>query len=98
LQVFLTAAETLAKLVRPEDVANGTLYPPLKGIREVSAQIAAAVAEELFELGVATIKKPQQPLYDYVVSQMWDCTYPSYCPQEEIDHFRRMSRNNKAAL
>ena len=42
-QMFMAAAETLAKLVSDADLAQGSLYPALPRIREVSAQIAAAV-------------------------------------------------------
>ena len=44
--MFLTAARTLACQVGAKDLALGRVYPALSEIREVSVQIAAAVAGE----------------------------------------------------
>ena len=44
---FYVAAAALASLVPPERLAQGCAYPELADIREVSLQIAAAVAENI---------------------------------------------------
>jgi malate dehydrogenase (oxaloacetate-decarboxylating)(NADP+) len=57
-KMFLIAAQTLAGLVGPEDLAVRRVYPPLSKIREVSAKIAAAVAEECHREKLAQLPRP----------------------------------------
>ncbi|MEL7448705.1 MAG: NAD-dependent malic enzyme [Pseudomonadota bacterium] len=56
--MFLRAAQCLADQVKDENLATGTLYPPLAGIRGVSAAIAEAVADQAFADGVAGCERP----------------------------------------
>jgi len=48
-KMFLEAAKTLANLVSEEDLDAGAIYPSLENIRDVSIQIAIAVAEEVYD-------------------------------------------------
>jgi malate dehydrogenase (oxaloacetate-decarboxylating)(NADP+) len=57
-EMFLTAAQTLANLVTDYDRRQGRIYPPLSQIREVSLEIAVAVAEIAEARGFATEKLP----------------------------------------
>lgn len=63
-EMFLAAARTLAGLVGPEDLALGRVYPSLTKIREVSLQIAAAVAAVAHASGVAQCAAPDAFLAD----------------------------------
>jgi len=73
-EMFMAAARTLAQLVSNEDIKQGSLYPALPRIREVSSYIAAAVAEVAYKRGLATGKAPGDMLGD-VKSQMYDPRY-----------------------
>jgi malate dehydrogenase (oxaloacetate-decarboxylating)(NADP+) len=74
--MFMAAARTLAGLVDEADLAQGSLYPALSRIREVSAAIAAAVAESAYSAGLAGKPRPADVLAD-VRSQMYDPRYSS---------------------
>lgn len=56
--MFLAAARTLAAMVRPEEFAEGRVFPPLQRIREVSVRIAAAVGEVAYDTGLAQTPRP----------------------------------------
>jgi malate dehydrogenase (oxaloacetate-decarboxylating)(NADP+) len=76
-EMFLAAARTLASLVTPSDLQQGSLYPPLAGIRDVSAAIATAVAGVAYQRGFATAARPTD-LEAFVRAQMYDPRYRSY--------------------
>jgi malate dehydrogenase (oxaloacetate-decarboxylating)(NADP+) len=75
--MFMAAARTLAGLVDEADLAQGSLYPALSRIREVSAAIAVAVAESAYAEGLAGKPRPADVLAD-VKSEMYDPHYSSY--------------------
>jgi malate dehydrogenase (oxaloacetate-decarboxylating)(NADP+) len=56
--MFLTAARTLAAQVGDDDLALGRVYPALSKIRDVSVQIATAVADEAHRAGLARRPRP----------------------------------------
>jgi malate dehydrogenase (oxaloacetate-decarboxylating)(NADP+) len=76
-EMFLAAAHALSKQVTDQDLAQGSLYPPLARVREVSAHIAAAVAEVAYSKGLAGRPRPGD-LLGYVRSHMYDPAYRSY--------------------
>jgi malate dehydrogenase (oxaloacetate-decarboxylating)(NADP+) len=76
-EMFLMAARTLAQEVTEEDLSQGSVFPPLSSVRQVSAAIAAAVAEVAYQRELAT--KPRPPdLLSYIKSLMYEPNYQSY--------------------
>ena len=72
--MFMSAAHKLAHLVTESDLQQGSLYPALPRIREVSASIAAAIAETAHKHGLAGKPMPSDVLQD-VQAQMFDPHY-----------------------
>ena len=70
----MAAAHTLADMVSEEDLKQGSLYPALPRIREVSARIGAAVAAVAYQRGLADGPTPND-LRALVESQMYDPRY-----------------------
>jgi len=58
-EMFYIAAQTLASLVTDKHLDQGTIYPPVDEIREVSFEIAVAVAAEAYKLGLAREVEPK---------------------------------------
>lgn len=75
--MFMASAQALTDQVTAEDLAQGSLYPALARIREVSAQIAAAVVKVAVAEGVAGVKRRAR-LVPFVKAQMYDPRYESY--------------------
>ena len=76
-EMFMIAAHALADQVSESDLAQGSLYPALPRIREVSAIIATAVAAAAYRSGLAPGARPAD-LEASVRSQMFDPRYKSY--------------------
>lgn len=72
--VFLVAAAELARQIHPSDLEAGTLYPRMTSLRTISFEIAVAVAEHLYELGLARLEKPKN-MRQHIKSMMYDPTY-----------------------
>jgi malate dehydrogenase (oxaloacetate-decarboxylating)(NADP+) len=75
--MFLAAARTLASLVQPEDLAVGRVYPPLTKIRDVSLQIATAVATVAHDSGLARAPRPAD-LSEDIRARMFEPVYREY--------------------
>jgi malate dehydrogenase (oxaloacetate-decarboxylating)(NADP+) len=76
-EMFLAAARALARQTTKADLDQGSLYPALARIRDVSAHIAAAVAEVAYAHSLTSRRKPANVLA-YIRSQMYDPAYPRY--------------------
>jgi malate dehydrogenase (oxaloacetate-decarboxylating)(NADP+) len=76
-EMFLAAADTLAAMVSEADLVQGSLYPPLKDMRTVSAGIATSVADVVFKLGLAGVEKPANTA-EFIRANMYEPVYRSY--------------------
>jgi malate dehydrogenase (oxaloacetate-decarboxylating)(NADP+) len=74
-EMFYVAAKTLAGMVNEDDLRQGRVYPSLSRIREVSAQVAEAVAIVAFERGLARVDRPND-VGEMVREEMFEPTYP----------------------
>jgi malate dehydrogenase (oxaloacetate-decarboxylating)(NADP+) len=75
--MFITAARTLASLIREDELAEGRVYPSLNRIHEVSHAIAVAVAGDVFANNLNSQPRPDD-LPGYIRSQMFKPEYPDY--------------------
>jgi malate dehydrogenase (oxaloacetate-decarboxylating)(NADP+) len=74
--MFFTAARALASVVTDSDLAQGSLFPPLGQLRDISASIAVAVCRVAYEKNLATVPNPDD-LRAFLEAQMYDPTYDS---------------------
>jgi len=72
--MFLAAARTLARCTTQADLDQGSLYPPLSAVRDVSARIAADVADIALRDGLASIERPAD-VERAIRAEMYDPTY-----------------------
>jgi malic enzyme len=77
-EMFAAAAAALAAAVSPEDLAEGSLFPRVRRLRAVTAQVAAAVVREAVRSGRAAryIEDPAQA----VAEAMWEPAYAAMAP------------------
>jgi malate dehydrogenase (oxaloacetate-decarboxylating)(NADP+) len=72
--MFLTAARTLARCTSQADLDQGSLFPPLSAVRDVSARIAVDVAEIALRDGLASIERPAD-IPQAIRAEMYDPRY-----------------------
>jgi malic enzyme len=76
-RMFLAGAYALADQVGDHLLAQGQIYPNISDVREVSRQVAIAVAREAIEEGVAD---PVDELEQAIDAEMWVPEYLPYRP------------------
>jgi malic enzyme len=77
--MFAAAAERLADQLRADDLAAGSLFPPISALRRVTARIAEAVVREARESGVGRAV-PDEEIPALVASAMWEPVYLPLVP------------------
>ncbi len=76
-EMFLVAARTVANEVSETDLRIGRIYPPLPRSRDVSKEIAIAVADLAYRRGLASRPRPEN-LEEFIDSLMYNPEYQSY--------------------
>ncbi|HUN55869.1 MAG TPA: NAD-dependent malic enzyme [Smithella sp.] len=76
-EMFTAAAKSLVQQVTADDLKIGRIYPSLKNIREVSANIAVAVAKVVFARGLTQMSKPVD-LHVHIKSTMYEPNFQEY--------------------
>jgi malate dehydrogenase (oxaloacetate-decarboxylating)(NADP+) len=64
--------------VKPEALARGTIYPPLRDIREVAVHVAKAVAQKAYENGYASALPKPHNLYEVARLHQFSPKYTRY--------------------
>jgi malate dehydrogenase (oxaloacetate-decarboxylating)(NADP+) len=72
--VFLVAARRLAELVEETDLEAGSLYPPMRSIRDISISIAESIANEVYDSGLSKGPTPDN-LSQKINEMMYDPNY-----------------------
>ncbi|XP_067619312.1 NADP-dependent malic enzyme-like isoform X2 [Eurosta solidaginis] len=80
-EMFLIAAQKLSLLSLDEDLAMGSLYPPLEKITECSVEIAIATVEYAYKEGLATVFPEPKNTCEYIKSQMYNVNYAPAVPE-----------------
>ena len=68
---FLCAARALAAIVPDEDVRSGTIYPSVSIIRDISRQVAVAVANHAYDVGVAKLYPRPGDMNAFIAERMY---------------------------
>merc|ERR1719245_127337 len=77
--MFLLAANVLSSLVTDKMLSRGTVYPPIREIRNVSFEIATRIASEAYRLGIASQIQPKD-MRELIKRTQYDhLTNSNYC-------------------
>ncbi|MGE5232017.1 MAG: NAD-dependent malic enzyme, partial [Deltaproteobacteria bacterium] len=75
--MFLAAADALATAASPAELEDGAVYPAISRLREVSLQVAEAVARVGFAEELAPAPEPAN-LREHLRAAVYEPAYPSY--------------------
>jgi malate dehydrogenase (oxaloacetate-decarboxylating)(NADP+) len=79
--MFLIAAETIAKHVTDEDIQKGSLYPPLSLIRECSFDIAIGITKYAYAKGLASLYPEPSDKKSWLKEHIYNFNYESSMPK-----------------
>jgi malic enzyme len=76
--MLFVAGEALHAMSEPSDYEQGLVLPPNRDLREMSVQVAAAVASQAWKEGVATREKPESDLAEALRLSLYVPRYRPY--------------------
>ena len=74
-EMVTAASNACAQAVSDEELAEGMLYPAIPRLRDVSRQVAAAVARTAAENGISNV--PDQDISEFLEKGLWTPDYPT---------------------
>ena len=78
-EMFLAASRAISMMVAPEAEAAGALLPPVQTIREVSCQVALAVAKEARDSGLGRLLDDRE--YEKIIRKaQWEPQFTPFRP------------------
>lgn len=78
--LYLPCLQALADMVTEEDLEQGRVYPPLKGIRQVSEQLAARIVSYAYRRNMAAHYPEPKDKLAFVRDHMYNTDYESFIP------------------
>ncbi|CAG5131473.1 unnamed protein product, partial [Candidula unifasciata] len=78
--IFLTSAESLAKMVTAENLSEGRVYPPLNTIRQVSLNLAEDIIHYAYAHGLAYRHPRPENIRSYLEEFVFSTDYESFVP------------------
>ncbi|KAB0795217.1 hypothetical protein PPYR_06564 [Photinus pyralis] len=79
-EVFLLAAQVLASYVTEQLIEEGSVYPHLSDIKEVSLQIATRLCEYGYQTGVASVYPEPKQKRAFIESMLFNYHYEAALP------------------
>ncbi|XP_022903771.1 NADP-dependent malic enzyme isoform X2 [Onthophagus taurus] len=81
-EIFLLASESVADCVTDESLELGSLYPPLKSVKDVSIDIAAKLIQYAYDKGIASVYPEPVDKRAFIESKMYNFNYKNALPNQ----------------
>lgn len=79
-QMFMAASRAISGMMKPDELAQGQVLPAITDVRQVSAQVALAVAKVARDSGLG-LRADDEHLQNMIVKAMWE---PKYLPYRYV--------------
>ena len=93
-EVFLVGAHALADQVSKADLDQGSVYPPLENIYDVSLRIAQRTAEWFYAEGYANHRPEPDDKYLFLKSRLYDSSYDGSNFSKHVEEIQKAWHEN----